>query len=102
MSGFGSAYPPRRTYAPTTPTMIGGIILFLAILVVVIIYAEVIGRDAYSNMEHAEDIILSEREINIALLDMETGMRGFVIVKDEAFLEPYNAAVKRLPTLWTS
>ncbi|MEO5952930.1 MAG: CHASE3 domain-containing protein, partial [Chloroflexia bacterium] len=52
--------------------------------------------------ERAEDILLSEREINIALLEMETGMRGYVIVNNEAFLKPYNAAVTRLPALWTT
>lgn len=102
MSGTALVVSSRRISGPTTPLMIGGLILFLAALVVAITYAEIVGRDAYNNMTRADKILVTEREINIALLDMETGMRGFVIVGDQTFLEPYYASKERLPQLWTT
>lgn len=102
MSGFGSASSPRRIPTPSTPTMIGGLIVFLVVLGTLIVVAEILGRQAFNNTEHAESILLTDREINIALLDMETSMRGYLLADDENFLQPYRDATERLPTLWNS
>ncbi|MGA7730617.1 MAG: ATP-binding protein [Chloroflexia bacterium] len=90
---------PRRIPARHTPAMIGGLILFLVFLIGVIIYTDWLGREAYNNTRRAGDLLLAEREINSALLDMETSIRGFVIAGEEKFLQPYNAARERLPQL---
>jgi signal transduction histidine kinase/CHASE3 domain sensor protein len=103
MSGSGDmpvpTPAPRRTPARNTSAMMGALIIFLVFLIGVVIYTDLLGREAYNNARRAEDLLLTEREINSALLDMETSMRGFVIAGEEGFLQPYNAAKERLPRL---
>jgi len=40
-------------------------------------------------VEHSERVIGSANEIGKQMVDMETGMRGYMLAGDEAFLEPY-------------
>ena len=40
-------------------------------------------------VEHSERVIGSANEISKQMVDMETGMRGYLLAGDEAFLEPY-------------
>ncbi len=103
MSGPGTlpVGAPRRIPARSTPTMIGALILFLAALVIVVIYTELLGREAYNNTQRAEDLLFTERETNSALLDMETSVRGFIISGDEDFLQPYTSTQHTLPQLRT-
>jgi CheY-like chemotaxis protein len=40
-------------------------------------------------VEHSERVIGSANEISKQMVDMETGMRGYLLAGDESFLEPY-------------
>ncbi|KQQ32821.1 two-component system sensor histidine kinase/response regulator [Duganella sp. Leaf126] len=40
-------------------------------------------------VEHSERVIGSANEISKQMVDMETGMRGYLLTGDEAFLQPY-------------
>ena len=40
-------------------------------------------------VEHSERVIGSANEISKQMVDMETGMRGYLLAGDEAFLQPY-------------
>jgi CheY-like chemotaxis protein/signal transduction histidine kinase len=40
-------------------------------------------------VEHSERVIGSANEISKQMVDMETGMRGYMLAGDESFLEPY-------------
>jgi signal transduction histidine kinase/ActR/RegA family two-component response regulator len=73
----------------------------LALVVVVAIVAMLRGNAA---LEDATDRRADARldlailaQIEKDLLDLETGMRGFVITGDEQFLQPWDAARRRLP-----
>ncbi|XDA97947.1 CHASE3 domain-containing protein [Sulfitobacter sp. LCG007] len=48
-------------------------------------------RDALFWVTHTNKVILMAKDILAAAVDMETGMRGFLIAGDEDFLEPLNA-----------
>ncbi len=50
-------------------------------------------RNALANTEGDEAI---KEDILLAILNMETGLRGFVISNDETFLEPYNDSKTKL------
>jgi CHASE3 domain sensor protein len=43
------------------------------------------------------EVIAQSAQLLSTLKDAETGQRGFTITGDEKYLEPYNAAVARLP-----
>jgi len=52
-------------------------------------------RDA-SRVAHTRDVLLALQDTLRYMLDLETGQRGFVIVGDESYLAPYNAALKKV------
>jgi len=47
-------------------------------------------------VEHSERVIGNAQEVSKLSAEMETGMRGFLIADDEAFLAPYNLARQRM------
>src|SRR5207253_3140410 len=54
--------------------------------------------DASANRaRHSEQVIANANQLERLVIDMETGQRGFVITRDERFLEPWLAARKALP-----
>lgn len=49
-------------------------------------------RDALKKIAHTNAVIASARGVLAAAQDMETGMRGFLVVGDVAFWEPFSVA----------
>jgi CheY-like chemotaxis protein/CHASE3 domain sensor protein len=47
-------------------------------------------------VEHTDRVTRSASELQRRTIDMETGMRGFLITGEESFLEPYQGALPRL------
>lgn len=47
-------------------------------------------------VEHTDRVTRAASELQRQSIDMETGMRGFLITGDEAFLEPYQSALPRM------
>jgi len=48
-------------------------------------------------VEHTDRVIAQTHELATLSIDMETGMRGFLIAGEDRFLEPYEAARPRIP-----
>ena len=46
---------------------------------------------------HTQEVLLESNNLLIAILNAETGVRGYGSTRSKSFLEPYNAAVKTLP-----
>jgi CHASE3 domain sensor protein len=47
-------------------------------------------------VEHTDRVTRSASELQRRSIDMETGLRGFLITGEESFLEPYQSALPRL------
>src|SRR5438270_2869021 len=74
----------RRTYmVPLVATLLlAGVLLWqIAVLV-----------NAISWVQHTDQITSDARYLMRAVLDMETGTRGYLLTGDQKFLEPYNAS----------
>jgi methyl-accepting chemotaxis protein len=56
-----------------------------------------LARTSYA-VTHTHVVLEHLTNVLSVLKDAETGQRGFVITGDEAYLEPYRAAVEALPT----
>ena len=52
-------------------------------------------RKAVGWVEHTHDALTMAQDLLAAAVDMETGMRGYLLAGREEFLEPYNEGVKR-------
>ena len=52
--------------------------------------------DARERVAHANDVLTALDHLLTALVDAETGQRGFMLTHEDAYLEPYNAALRTL------
>ncbi|HJS84797.1 MAG TPA: CHASE3 domain-containing protein, partial [Acetobacteraceae bacterium] len=53
-------------------------------------------EDARHLVQHAHEVIDEADGLLAALLDAETGQRGFLLTGEERYLEPYAAALRRV------
>ena len=47
-------------------------------------------------VEHTQDVLRKSDDVLLDVLNVETGLRGFVLSGHEIFLEPYNAACRSI------
>ncbi|HEY2761623.1 MAG TPA: ATP-binding protein, partial [Pirellulales bacterium] len=55
---------------------------------------------ANARVEHYDSIIDKTNQVQMRMIDMETGLRAYVITDDPLFLEPYNEAEKPLAEIF--
>ncbi|WP_026464153.1 CHASE3 domain-containing protein [Adhaeribacter aquaticus] len=53
-------------------------------------------------LSKSQEVRRSSAALQLSITDMETGMRGFLLTGNEAFLEPYTEAAKELPHMFSS
>ncbi|QMU27924.1 sensor histidine kinase [Adhaeribacter radiodurans] len=51
---------------------------------------------------HSQSVVRASSALQRYIVDMETGMRGFLLTGNEVFLEPYYAAKKQIPALFSN
>ncbi len=49
---------------------------------------------------HTYEVLLDTKQVLLALVNMETGLRGFALAGDEAFLEPFHAGREAFEEWW--
>ncbi|QGW82611.1 response regulator [Variovorax paradoxus] len=70
--------------------LLGGLIGALVFVGLIVFLLSTIGA-----VEHSDRVTRSASELQRRSIDMETGLRGFLITGDESFLEPYQSALPR-------
>lgn len=76
--------------------MLGGLALF-ATLALTSAYTMRRVHSAMQERERLHVLQLANTRLMEALIDVETGMRGYVMTYDERFLAPYDAGLRRYP-----
>src|SRR4051794_22886304 len=77
----------------------GGIVVaVLLVRFVLLVHSFHSVTDATKADERAERSVFAAQRLEKLVLDLETGTRGYVITRDPAFLEPWRAARRALPT----
>src|SRR5919199_6390483 len=66
--------------------------LFALLLVAILSY-----RDASTTARHAQQAIASANQLETLALDLETGLRGFIITNKQSSLRPWREARARYP-----
>ena len=56
-------------------------------------------QQTHNDMAESYEFLTDINQVSTLVVDMESGMRGFVLAKDTDFLQPYNDAVLALPDL---
>lgn len=64
-----------------------------ALLVIAVLWGIIAYQGATAARNRSNQALIAVDQMMIALLDVETGMRGYVITGDESFLVPYQAAI---------
>src|SRR5436305_5199773 len=54
-------------------------------------------RSAEQRTAHAQDVLVAANQLERLVLDLETGQRGFVLTRQERFLEPWKTAQAAFP-----
>ena len=79
--------------------LLGSYTLILSLMVIVTIVVVASTRSLMYNfswVDHTYKVLDVASQIESAAVDMETGMRGFVIAGRDEFLEPYDSGKSRL------
>lgn len=80
-----------------------GLVLGLMIILSIVVYTSVNSLlDTFAWVNHTHNVLEEAAEIEAAAVDMETGMRGYLLAGKEEFLDPYNAGSERFDTLVAS
>ncbi len=76
------------------------IILFMMAAVALVVYTNVNALVTSSKwVNHTYEVIINANAVGAAMVDMETGQRGFMITGHDEFLEPYNDGKERFDKL---
>src|SRR5687767_11638687 len=88
----------------SSPSLAGRLLLASALLaallgaVFVVLFAAVVSsRDATRGEERASDLTEATFALDRLVLDVDTGVRGFVLTGEKRFLQPWRRAQNELP-----
>jgi len=83
--------------------LFAGFVLISFIFTAVTIINYRLSQDILENSQWVSDsqeVVRSSSALQRNIIDMETGMRGFLLTGNEVFLEPYRVAASQLPPLF--
>jgi signal transduction histidine kinase len=69
----------------------------LAVLFAVLFYAIVSLRDRSLEAQRSQQVIAAASELQTLVVDMETGVRGFILTDDDKYLDPWRNALRQYP-----
>jgi signal transduction histidine kinase/DNA-binding response OmpR family regulator/CHASE3 domain sensor protein len=58
--------------------------------------------DSTAQVRHTNEVILEMEAVKAAIVDAETGQRGFLITGDDSFLDPFNDSKQRVITAYNN
>ena len=80
-----------------------GVILFLMSIIAIVVFISVKSlTNNFGWVNHTHKVLAKAANIEAAAVDMETGMRGYLLAGKEGFLDPYNNGKKTFKDLTSS
>lgn len=80
-----------------------GVVLSLMFVIAIVVYISVKSLTTnFGWVDHTYKVLAKASSIEAAAVDMETGMRGYLLAGKEGFLEPYKNGNKSFKSLTTS
>lgn len=86
------------------PKLVSGFSLLLTVvaIVTIVVYFSISALiNSVHRVNHTYNVIITANAVGSAMIDMETGQRGFMITGEDEFLEPYRAGKQRFNKLLT-
>jgi len=87
----------RLDLLPRIAVAVGGLAAGLVVVFAFLIVAVVGLRHRSLEARHTQQVIATANGLQTLVIDFETGLRGFVITKNERYLEPWRTARARYP-----
>lgn len=85
---------PRRSMLRRIAVLTSLMLVLCAVVAALFLVRSIDGQ--LEDIEGTYEVRRQARDLMIALVDAETGQRGYIISRDPQYLAPYNAAVSRL------
>src|SRR5215475_9610611 len=84
-----------------TPVLVAGFIAIIGVLIVALVISAVNLRNVNETsgaVAHTNAAKAALQQLLATLIDAETGERGFIITGEPTYLEPYNRAIRAIPS----
>ncbi len=78
--------------------VIAGLIIAVSLVLATLLLSTTANRsivDAHERSTHAQASLLAIQQVRATITEAETGQRGYLLTRDEAYLEPYHEAAAR-------
>ena len=76
------------------------VILILMLIVSIVVYSSISSIIKSTKwVDHTYDVIRTAEQVSASLVNIETGLRGFLITGEDDYLQPYNDGINRFSTL---
>jgi signal transduction histidine kinase len=99
MSTGADRRPRMKSVSLSARMIVASVVLALLVAGVFAVFIQAVSalNDATQRERRAKDVRAATVELEKLVIDLETGLRGFVLGGDERFLEPWTAARRDLP-----
>jgi signal transduction histidine kinase len=91
--------PRMKSVSLSARMIVASVVLAVLVAGVFAVFIQAVSalNDATAREARAKDVRAATVELEKLVIDLETGLRGFVLGGDDRFLEPWTAARKELP-----
>ncbi len=89
---------PSRSLVALLVGLIAAVTVIVAVAFVVLIASVATLRGETKRVQRSEDVLATSLAVERSVVDLETGVRGFLITGQRSFLTPYALAQGQLPT----
>jgi methyl-accepting chemotaxis protein len=77
-----------------------GVVLGLLVIISIVVYLSITSLlNSFNMVDHTHTVVQEAMMIEASAVDMETGMRGYLLAGEENFLDPYNTGSERFNEL---
>src|ERR1700685_3974429 len=87
---------PRRSLSGLVVTLFAVVAVLVGVVFVAQLVAVINLRDDTNSGKRATDLLTTSNDTEISVLDMETGLRGFLLTHERRSLQPYEMAMGQL------
>ena len=88
-----SASRQKRSLTGLVSLLLGGGAVLVAAIFTILLVSVVDQRHENSSARRASDLLLQSLTVEGSVVDLETGLRGYLLTREPGFLSPYHEAV---------
>jgi PAS domain S-box-containing protein len=92
------AEPTRATLARSTYAAVGVVVAVLAVVFTSLIVATRGFHEEARSVSNAQEVLQTANELERTVIDVETGLRGFMLTDDRSLLEPFDEGLRSIPS----